>query len=337
MEKQLPEKIFFNSNHWLLEIAKVRQNYSYTINVFTNEILARRIIGSIEIKGADPVLFDFFDEPIDPEWIKSFTVDRYFPNKSIREIKSLAEALVMELEAVDVLGLREATEKAGSLYEPTIFDDATEESRSKISLLQALKAIKENEKNVGLFSNQLIVLSATYCELIIKDFLYLLFLFYPDKMHSFIGHQDNRGSINLKSILGAKSKLALIQELAEEATSTVTTGKNVFKNLRTLTRNPIFELDKDLEKDIICLKKVRNEIVHENRRNIFLVSQDSLNAEKAEVFKALDILENFVMDLVHLAFYLRIPQNSLDYEDIYPGFNPDIDESYKLKELSDWG
>ena len=118
------------------------------------------------------------------------------------------------------------------------------------------------------YKHQIIVLSSTYIELILKDFLIVFFKEFPERMYEFIYDQDRqeyKGSVSLREILKTPNMSELITKLANQATSNLLKGKfsAQLKNLMKITKHNLSDV---LEDELNNLNDFRNTIVHENSR-----------------------------------------------------------------------
>lgn len=324
--------MLFDAERWQLEILKTRRNYQTTIRIFTDQTMMRSLVGLQKIESYSIDYHNqLWEEQLinmnSPQFKEEFSVDEFLFGKSINDIRELARPLMEELES----------ERANSLYDENLAsmipDDGTWECRRKICILEAFETINEYERSLALVSNQVLVLGATYFELIIKKFFNLVFIFYPEKMYFYIGG-DHAGKISLKRVLKASSRQELLFDLAEEATSKALSGASnkKLKALIEITKNKHYSIEEHIAEEIDRMLLIRNEIIHENDRKTFLVPQYSQGSRVKEVEKMLDNLNEFISDLAHLAFYLYIPQNHFEPEDVWP--ESVLAEAYK-KEMSE--
>jgi len=138
------------------------------------------------------------------------------------------------------------------------------------------------QKAEEFYNGQMVVLANTYTELVLKDFLFVLFSHFPDRMYEFLYTQDKqeqRGAVSLKEIVKVDSITKLIGNLAEQATANVLKGRLAaqLNNLAKITRK---EVPDNLKNSLISLVERRNRIVHE-------ASDEKVTKEDVE--SALDI------------------------------------------------
>jgi hypothetical protein len=311
----------FDVKRWELEISKTRKNYKTTIRAFADQTLMRGLIGLHKIEGYSA---DYHGLPWEEQLMhinsqqfkEEFSIDEFLSGKSLQEIRELAKPILEEVDR----------QKSSIIQDESlthlISEDGTPETRRKICILEAFETINEYEKSISLVSNQILVLSATYFELILKDFFYLVFVFHPDRMYSFLGegNKGNTGKVSLKQILEADSKQSLLLHLASQAALNANSGgyKAIFNNLKNITKNGSHSLYEGIEEDATKMLNIRNEIIHENTREKYLIPHTSQGDCVKEVNKSLDILEDFISELAHLAFYLYVPQNHFEPEDLWP-------------------
>ncbi|MGB9181476.1 MAG: HEPN domain-containing protein [Pyrinomonadaceae bacterium] len=121
------------------------------------------------------------------------------------------------------------------------------------------------QKAEEFYNGQMVVLANTYIELVLKDFLFVFFSHFPDRMYESLYTQDKqeqRGAVSLKEIVKVGSLAELIKNLAEQATVNVLKGRVAaqLNNLAKITRK---EVPDDLRSSLISLVERRNRIVHE--------------------------------------------------------------------------
>lgn len=133
-------KSLFDVDHWTSEILKIRENYKYTIKVFTDQALMRSLIGLQRIEGLSIEYHRMDWEELlrlDPaSFREDFLIDDFLKDESIEEIRNLAISLIKRFKKEgDPLGNMDL-----SLL---IQDDGTYEKRKEICVLEAFKIIEE--------------------------------------------------------------------------------------------------------------------------------------------------------------------------------------------------
>lgn len=125
--------------------------------------------------------------------------------------------------------------------------------------------IKTNLREAEQFYNrQMVVVTATYIEPILKDFLRVVFYKFPERMHDYLDEGNGyKGLVSLKLIIKASSLPELLYDLSEQAASNALKGR--FKSqLNNLTKViPEQEITQDLQNELIRIVEKRNRIVHE--------------------------------------------------------------------------
>jgi hypothetical protein len=124
---------------------------------------------------------------------------------------------------------------------------------------------KDVQRAVEIHMRQMIVLVVTYVEGIILEFMECLFTKHPARMYAYLFPRQERGlrgKVDLKDILGAESKEALVASLTRRAASIATQG-SFQATVNSLEKVSKSELDASLLGDIASLVGQRNRIVHE--------------------------------------------------------------------------
>ena len=152
------------------------------------------------------------------------------------------------------------------------------------------------------YNRQMIVLAATYTEVISDDFLYCLFMSYPERMYDYVDEDQsklNKGKVDLKDILKEDSKESFISTLARRSTSIAMRGKfsKVTKVIENVSK---CMLDSILVRNLSGVIEQRNRIVHE-------AVKDEITAER--VHEAFDLIEQFLKSLGKIAHQIGIPFN----------------------------
>jgi len=173
------------------------------------------------------------------------------------------------------------------------------------------------------YNRQMVVLAATYTEVISDDFLYCLFISYPERMYDYIDEDQskfNKGKVDLKDILKESSKESLIRALARRSTSIAMRGKfsKVAKVIENVSK---CRLDSTLVRNLSEVVEQRNRIVHE-------AVKDEITSER--VHEAFDLIEQFLKFLGKIAHQIGIPFN--DHGFLILGFDsqPDLAEIDQL-------
>jgi hypothetical protein len=114
------------------------------------------------------------------------------------------------------------------------------------------------------YNRQMIVITATYIEIILKDFLRIVFAKFPERMHNYLDEENvKKGFVSLKLITKASSLSDLLSDLSEQAASNALKGR--FKNQLNVLLNiiPEQEVSQHLQSRLIDIVEKRNRIVHE--------------------------------------------------------------------------
>ena len=155
--------------------------------------------------------------------------------------------------------------------------------------------IKVNLQEAGQFYNrQMIVITATYIEIILKDFLRVAFLKFPERMHNFLDEGNgNKGLVSLKLITRAPSLSELLSDLSEQAASNALKGR--FKSqLNILSRIiPEQEISQLLQTQLIDIVEKRNRIVHEASQE--QISEDNVRETLDTCLELLTSLANIAI------------------------------------------
>ncbi len=198
----------------------------------------------------------------------------------------------------------------GSILEFPDEEDDFEPTLHTITLTQ--DEIKANLQEAEKFYNrQMVVVTATYIELILKDFLRVVFCKFPERMHNYLDEGNGyKGLVSLKLITKASSLSELLYDLAEQAASNALKGR--FKaQLNNLARIiPEEEITQNLQNELVGIVEKRNRIVHE-------ASQEQLTVD--EVRQAFDTCAELLTSLANIAARCGI---SLDTRVDNEGENP---------------
>jgi uncharacterized protein YutE (UPF0331/DUF86 family) len=193
----------------------------------------------------------------------------------------------------------------GSIVELPDDDENFESTAHTISLTQ--DEIKVNLQEAGQFYNrQMVVVTATYIELILRDFLRVAFSKFPERMHNYLDEGNgSRGLVSLKLITKAPSLNELLFDLSEQAASNALKGrfKTQLNNLARII--PEQEITQKLQSELISIVEKRNRIVHE-------ASQEQISID--EVRQTLDTCLELLTSLANIAvkcdISLDIPQGN---------------------------
>lgn len=178
------------------------------------------------------------------------------------------------------------------LYFQKAFDSGDEnfEDLEKWWLEHSLEEIRD------FFDRQTIVLLNTYIELMLKEFFKCFFCVHHIHMYDYLqaefnNGQTQKGFVSLKKIVETKSKKALISNLAEEATSNITSSKfsSILSNLEKLTKE---KMPEEIRRGLLDIIEKRNQIVHEH---------SAVKLEKVFIEKAINDCEKFIAFLVSVA------------------------------------
>lgn len=158
------------------------------------------------------------------------------------------------------------------------------------------------------FDRQTIVLLNTYVELMVKEFFKCFFCVNHIHMYDYLqaefsNGQTQKGFVSLKKIVATKSKKGLINNLADEATSNITSSNkfsSILNNLEKLTKENIPE---EIRKGLLVIAEKRNQIVHEH---------DDEKLKKAFIEKAINDCDKFITFLVPVAKKNGISVNLVD-------------------------
>jgi uncharacterized protein YutE (UPF0331/DUF86 family) len=142
-----------------------------------------------------------------------------------------------------------------------VINDDNEEAISLAMRNHIVKNLEEAEK---FYNRQMVVIAVTYIELILKDFLTVIFRSFPDRMYDFLyAWQDKKGSVSLKDITKVNSLIDLLNNLSEQAASNALKGRfeTGLDNLTKITKKKI---PHDLRSELIRIVNRRNSIVHQD-------------------------------------------------------------------------
>ena len=121
------------------------------------------------------------------------------------------------------------------------------------------------ERGEQFHNRQMVVVASTYIELILRDYLTVLFNHFPLRMYGYLYAQDKEklgGFVPLKEVVQFDSLNDLLKNLSEQATANALKGRFTAQvnNLERITGEKI---PSDLKRKLTRLIEVRNRIVHE--------------------------------------------------------------------------
>lgn len=121
------------------------------------------------------------------------------------------------------------------------------------------------ERGEQFYNKQMVVIAGTYIELILKDYLGILFSHFPLRMYEYLytqDHAEHRGFVSLKEIVQVNGLDDLLKNLSEQATANALKGRfgAQVNNLEKISKESITE---DLKQKLTSLVERRNRIVHE--------------------------------------------------------------------------
>jgi hypothetical protein len=116
------------------------------------------------------------------------------------------------------------------------------------------------------YLSQMIVLSLTYAELIVKNFYRCLYSEQPQRMNSVLLASDDKGKakIYLNEVLEASSKDELLDRLVERAANKASSRK-IDEIVSTIIKDCKLILERPVAQDLKKLNEKRNKIVHEGK------------------------------------------------------------------------
>ena len=121
------------------------------------------------------------------------------------------------------------------------------------------------ERGEQFHNRQMVVIASTYVELILRDYLIVLFSHFPLRMYEFLRAQDrdeHRGFVSLKEIVQVDSLAELLKNLSEQATANALKGR-FSAQLNNLEKITDAKIPGDLKRQLTTLIETRNRIVHE--------------------------------------------------------------------------
>jgi len=186
--------------------------------------------------------------------------------------------------------------EGGMLFEDgtisPISDDDFEPDAHTIIL--SPEEITVNLRKAGQTHNrQMIVVSSTYIELILRDFLRVIFCKFPNRMYDYLNEGNGgKGLVSLKTIVKATSISDLLDSLSEQAASNALKGKlkSQLNNLNRIAPEQV--IPQYLQDKLIKIVELRNRIVHE-------ASQVQISEE--DVGQTLDVCLELIASLAEAA------------------------------------
>lgn len=165
--------------------------------------------------------------------------------------------------------------------------DEIEDKRTDALLRKAhIKSIKDANQ---VYRKQMTVLITSYVEAIILDFLQCVFIAHPTRAYDYINEDEKamRGKVDLREVLEADTKDALIKSLSIKAANIATRGK--FRtSLSNLEKVSTQKLDPKLSGDLQLIVERRNLIVHE---------LSDIDVTNQQVIDGFECLSNLVSNL----------------------------------------
>lgn len=121
------------------------------------------------------------------------------------------------------------------------------------------------EMNIAkdVYLRQMIVLAATYVELIVTDFFRCVFIAQPQRMNQVLPPDGNSAMVPLTEVIQADSKDQLLANLANRA-ARLKGDRQPDKLVKRLTTDCHIKLHLPLVDDLKSLTELRNRIVHED-------------------------------------------------------------------------
>jgi hypothetical protein len=122
------------------------------------------------------------------------------------------------------------------------------------------------ERGEQLYNKQMVVIAATYIELILNDYLSVLFRYFPLRMYEYLyAHkkEEHKGVVSLKEIVKAKELDELLKSLSDKATANALKGRPFATRISNLEKITKKKVPGDLKSQLTALVERRNGIVHE--------------------------------------------------------------------------
>lgn len=138
-----------------------------------------------------------------------------------------------------------------------------------IELLRAMErqiALASLGEALATHRRQMVVLAVTYFEVVTQDFFLATFTANPEAMYEFVREgAEAKGQVDLKELIGAASKQALLDALALRCARRVAKGdvRSIIKNVKRIAG---LSLSDSLVEQLHDLVSQRNILVHEGAR-----------------------------------------------------------------------
>ncbi|WP_166829874.1 hypothetical protein [Thalassoroseus pseudoceratinae] len=114
------------------------------------------------------------------------------------------------------------------------------------------------------YMRQMVVLAATYTQLIVTDFFRHVFLAQPDRMHQVLPPDNKKfAQVPLADVVQTGSREELLSTLADQAASIIGAGEPD-KIMKRLLAECNIKTKLSLVEDLKSLKELRNRIVHDD-------------------------------------------------------------------------
>jgi len=163
-----------------------------------------------------------------------------------------------------------------------------------------IQVIQEGiEHSIDNYSNQMVVILATYIETIHSDFFRALFTNNPQLIYNHISQNNSHpGYVHLNLILESKSRDEIIDNLIIHAVKNISTGslRKVNEKIYKITN---YNIDKNLIKSMqVNILDKRNNIVHENK--LSRITQENIE----DYF---ELVHNYILSLAKACEKNNIP------------------------------
>jgi len=145
------------------------------------------------------------------------------------------------------------------------------------------------------YLRQMIVLAATYLELILKDFFLSFFIAKPSRMNQVLSTTGKgEAVVSLNELLSTETKEELVMKLAQRAAGIKGSGEPD-KILRTLVNECKVKLEGPIIDNVRLLKEQRNRIVHEETQEDIDIKQvlDSFGTIEYFLYVLAEIAKNY--------------------------------------------
>lgn len=134
------------------------------------------------------------------------------------------------------------------------------------------------------YRRQMVVISVTLLEAMLKDFISSFFFEKPESMYSYVG--DGSGSVSFKDVIKYDSKNEYISHLSTSAAQKFISQKwtVLFSNL-----NKLLKVETPNSEELVKLAQLRNSIIHEGSK---------MEISNEYVFSSFDIVRELIEFLV---------------------------------------